>query len=129
MKNHPQRAFVFVVAALLAACGGGKNQGAAAGGPPEVGVITLAAQPVALSTELPGRTAAYRIAEVRPQVEGIIKRRPEIASEISSVLATRRVELATAREGLDSAAKSQRFNNEQNRILHSIRHFFALADK
>ena len=65
----------------------------------------------------------------RKDLEGIIKRRPEIASEISSVLATRRVELATAREGLDSAAKSQRFNNEQNRILHSIRHFFALADK
>jgi membrane fusion protein, multidrug efflux system len=75
MKNHQQRVLVFIVASMLAACGGGKNQGAAAGGPPEVGVITLAPQPVALSTELPGRTAAYRIAEVRPQVEGIIKRR------------------------------------------------------
>jgi membrane fusion protein (multidrug efflux system) len=66
---------LILVASLLAACGGGKNQGAGAGGPPEVGVITLAPQVVALHTELPGRTAAYRIAEVRPQVEGIIKRR------------------------------------------------------
>jgi membrane fusion protein (multidrug efflux system) len=60
--------------ALLAACGGKQGQGAA-GAPPEVGVITLAPQAISLSTVLPGRTAAYRIAEVRPQVEGIVKRR------------------------------------------------------
>jgi membrane fusion protein, multidrug efflux system len=62
------------VVALLAACGAGAPQG----GPPpvpEVGVITLAAQPAALVAELPGRTSAYRIAEVRPQVDGIIRRR------------------------------------------------------
>jgi membrane fusion protein (multidrug efflux system) len=64
-----------LVVSLLAACSGGQNQGAGAGAAPEVGVITLAPQAVSLSTELPGRTAAYRIAEVRPQVEGIIKRR------------------------------------------------------
>ena len=37
--------------------------------------MTLAPQAVDLSTELPGRTAAYRIAEVRPQVAGIVQRR------------------------------------------------------
>lgn len=42
---------------------------------PEVGVVTIAPQPASLTTELPGRTAAFRIAEVRPQVEGLIKRR------------------------------------------------------
>jgi len=66
---------LFVLAALSAACGKGPAQAPAAGGVPEVGVITLAPQVVELSTELPGRTAAYRIAEVRPQVEGIIIRR------------------------------------------------------
>ena len=66
----------------------------------------------------------------RRDLEGIIQRRPEIASEISGVLATRRVELAAAREGLDSNAKSQRLSSERNRILRSIRDFFALeADK
>ncbi len=60
--------------AMLAACGGKQGQGAAPA-PPEVGVITLAPQAISLSTVLPGRTAAYRIAEVRPQVEGIVKRR------------------------------------------------------
>ena len=43
--------------------------------PPEVGVHVVAAQPVTLSTELPGRTVAYGIAEVRPQVNGIVRQR------------------------------------------------------
>ena len=62
----------------------------------------------------------------RKDLEGIIQQRPEIASEISGVLATRRVELAAAREGLDSVAKSQRLSSERSRILHAIRDFFAL---
>jgi len=43
--------------------------------PPEVGVVTLHPQPVTITTDLPGRTAAYRIAEVRPQVSGVILKR------------------------------------------------------
>lgn len=43
--------------------------------PPEVGVIELQPKPFALSTELPGRTSAYRVAEVRPQVSGIVQKR------------------------------------------------------
>lgn len=43
--------------------------------PPEVGVVTLKAQSVLLSSELPGRTSALRVAEVRPQVSGIIQKR------------------------------------------------------
>ncbi|EXF46807.1 multidrug/solvent RND membrane fusion protein [Pseudomonas sp. BAY1663] len=42
---------------------------------PRVGIVTLQAEPFALTTELPGRTRAYRIAEVRPQVNGIIQKR------------------------------------------------------
>ena len=42
---------------------------------PEVSVLTLEAQPVTLTTELPGRTAPRLIAEVRPQVGGIIQKR------------------------------------------------------
>jgi membrane fusion protein (multidrug efflux system) len=40
-----------------------------------VGVITVAEQRVMLSSELPGRTAAYETSEVRPQVDGIIRAR------------------------------------------------------
>ncbi|KDC70590.1 efflux RND transporter periplasmic adaptor subunit [Bordetella bronchiseptica] len=58
----------------LAACGK-EQQAAQQGGQPQVGVVTLKTQSVALSSELPGRTAAYRIAEVRPQVSGIVQKR------------------------------------------------------
>jgi membrane fusion protein (multidrug efflux system) len=44
-------------------------------GPTPVGVMIVTEQPVALSTELPGRTAAYETSDVRPQVDGIIRAR------------------------------------------------------
>ena len=37
---------------------------------PKVGIVTLSSESFTLTSELPGRTAAYRIAEVRPQVTG-----------------------------------------------------------
>src|ERR1700716_4174935 len=58
----------------LAACSSGKTA-APPNPPPEVGVVTLHAQPVTITTDLPGRTVAYRIAEVRPQVSGVILKR------------------------------------------------------
>lgn len=73
---------LIVVAGLLAAawipaaCGQGstgKAQGQA--GPPEVAVVEVKPERVAVTTELPGRTSAYLIAEVRPQVSGIIQQR------------------------------------------------------
>ncbi|HAT30191.1 MAG TPA: efflux transporter periplasmic adaptor subunit [Janthinobacterium sp.] len=42
---------------------------------PEVGVYTVTPQALPMSTELPGRTAAYQVAEVRPQVSGVILKR------------------------------------------------------
>ena len=42
---------------------------------PAVTVVELRARPVSLTTELPGRVSAYRIAEVRPQVNGVILKR------------------------------------------------------
>ncbi len=43
--------------------------------PPEVAVVTVEPQKVLLTTELPGLTAAYLIAETRPQVNGLIQKR------------------------------------------------------
>ncbi|MBN1662233.1 MAG: efflux RND transporter periplasmic adaptor subunit [Deltaproteobacteria bacterium] len=43
--------------------------------PPEVAVVTIQAKPVVTTTELAGRTSAYLVAEVRPQVGGIIQKR------------------------------------------------------
>ena len=43
--------------------------------PPEVATVTVSTQRAVLTTELPGRTSAYRTAEIRPQVNGIILKR------------------------------------------------------
>jgi membrane fusion protein (multidrug efflux system) len=45
------------------------------GGPVEVGFVTIQPQTLALTTQLPGRTAAYLTAEIRPQVNGIVQKR------------------------------------------------------
>ncbi len=42
---------------------------------PEVSTVTVQTRKVMLSTELPGRTAPFRIAEIRPQVSGLLQKR------------------------------------------------------
>ncbi len=43
--------------------------------PPEVATVTVAPQQVVLTTELPGRTSPFLIAEIRPQINGLIQKR------------------------------------------------------
>ena len=64
-----------VLAGVLAGCGKKQEAKPPQAGPPEVGIITIQPQRVAITTELPGRTSAYLVAEVRPQVSGIIQKR------------------------------------------------------
>ena len=65
-----------VLALMLAACHGNSGVGAShSGDAHRVGVITLKAEPVTLSTQLAGRTVASEESEVRPQVDGILQRR------------------------------------------------------
>lgn len=69
----------FFLAAAAAACGTDSpaQPGASPGGgkPLEVGVVTVTPRPVTLTRELPGRTSAYRVAEVRARVNGIVQKR------------------------------------------------------
>ncbi|MBW2596778.1 MAG: efflux RND transporter periplasmic adaptor subunit [Deltaproteobacteria bacterium] len=59
---------------LLAGCG--REQQSPPPPPvPEVATVTVQTQRVVLTTELPGRTSAFRIAEIRPQVNGLIQKR------------------------------------------------------
>ncbi len=58
---------------LLTGCGHKAPPPAAP--PPKVSVVTVQAQAVPITTELPGRVAGYRTADVRPQVNGIILKR------------------------------------------------------
>jgi membrane fusion protein, multidrug efflux system len=67
---------VLVMGLVIGGCGKkGDAVGKKPSAPPEVGIIVVAFQPVQMTTELSGRTSAYMIAEVRPQVGGIIQKR------------------------------------------------------
>lgn len=70
----PGLAFAACALVLLGACRDKPATPAAA--PPEVVVRTVQPQVVPMHAELPGRTAAFMVAEVRPQVGGIIRSRP-----------------------------------------------------
>lgn len=61
------------IALSLAACSAGEEKGGRSA--PEVGYITVAVQPVPLTTSLGGRAVAYETSEVRPQVDGLVRRR------------------------------------------------------
>jgi membrane fusion protein (multidrug efflux system) len=68
--------FPLLLAALagLAACGA-EEPAAQGSGPVPVSVVTLKPETVTLRRELPGRSTAYLVAEVRPQVDGIVLKR------------------------------------------------------
>jgi len=69
-------ALILVTGLSIAGCGNRQQQGQMGPqGPPEVGIMTVTPQRIALTTELSGRTAPHLIAEVRPQVGGIIRKR------------------------------------------------------
>jgi membrane fusion protein, multidrug efflux system len=73
--------YLLLLTASLAGCGGADKQASGSGGPgagmppPEVDVITAVAGSVTVTKELPGRLQAYRTAEVRARVEGVIEKR------------------------------------------------------
>ena len=71
---------------------------------PEVGVVTLKARPVSLSAELSGRTTPFLIAEVRPQVTGIIQKRLFVeGADVKSGAALYQIDPATYQAAFDSA--------------------------
>jgi len=62
----------------------------------------------------------------KPTFERVMRERPEIAAEMSKILAERRMELIAARDGLDEEERKRRMKTEEERILSRIREFFAL---
>lgn len=72
-SRNPALALTAAFAILLGACGTGQE----AGPPPTpaVTVVELGSQDVTLTRELPGRTNAWLVAEVRPQVSGLVAER------------------------------------------------------
>ncbi|WP_369868911.1 efflux RND transporter periplasmic adaptor subunit [Achromobacter sp. MYb9] len=66
---------LIVILLLLSGCGDPPGGPPPAEGMPEMAVTTVRTQPIVLTKELPGRTVPYLIAEVRPQVGGIVQSR------------------------------------------------------
>lgn len=97
-----------LLAAALAAC----NSEKAAAPPPQpqfqVSVVTLHPQPVAITAELPGRVSASLIAEIRPQVNGIIKSRLfREGSEVKAGDVLYEIDPAPYQAAFDSAVAAQ----------------------
>ena len=65
---------VFILAGLLVS-GCGSKVASPPAGPAEVATVTLHPERIVLTTELPGRTSAYLVAEIRPQVSGLLQKR------------------------------------------------------
>ena len=114
MKTRSQALFrsaaaVALSALFLAACSGGKEQGGApgAGGPPPapaVTVMTLKTESVPMVAELPGRTTSFLIAELRPQVTGIVTERAfNEGSEVKAGQVLYRIDPAPYQAAYDSA--------------------------
>jgi membrane fusion protein, multidrug efflux system len=94
---------LIVCAALVAGCDGSESpqQGAQV---PQVSVYVVKSAPLAVTTELPGRTDAFRVAEVRPQVSGIVLRRNFTeGSDIKAGDSLYQIDPATYQAAYDSA--------------------------
>ncbi|MFN4360347.1 MAG: efflux RND transporter periplasmic adaptor subunit [Hylemonella sp.] len=111
LRFHPYwlpAAAALAVALVLAACTPSQaDSGAGAPPAPVVGVITVQAKDLALSTELAGRTAPYLIAEVRPQVTGLVQARSfGEGAEVKAGQTLYQIEAARYESALDSAKAS-----------------------
>jgi membrane fusion protein (multidrug efflux system) len=60
---------------LMASCQPGQQQAPPPAPTPQVTAVTVQPQQILLTTELPGRTSAYRMAEIRPRVNGLVLKR------------------------------------------------------
>jgi membrane fusion protein (multidrug efflux system) len=99
------RLSVLLCMGLLAACS--VKQAPPSPSAPEVGVVTLKQQSVAINTDLPGRTVAFRIADVRPQVSGVVLKRLFIeGADVKAGQQLYQIDPAPFQASLESAAAS-----------------------
>lgn len=101
----PTALLAIVAAVLLIACGDAPQPpSSGAGGTPQVSVMTVQPQRLAMTTELPGRVAPALIAEVRPQVTGLVQqRRFKEGSDVKAGDLLYQIDPATYRASVDNA--------------------------
>ena len=125
---------MFLLTAALAGCGGegDKKSAAGAGGPgpaamppPEVDVITVASGTATLTQDLPGRLQAWRTAQVRARVEGVVEKRLFIeGSDVKEGATLFQIDARTYQATLDAAradVDAARLVVERYRPLLAIR--------
>ncbi|WP_370261201.1 efflux RND transporter periplasmic adaptor subunit [Limnobacter sp.] len=142
MHIHPLRTLGLstLVAGSLALSGCGEPESAKAAAPaqlPKVVVHQVVEKPVALYSELPGRTAPYLIAEVRPQVNGIVEKR--LFTEGSNVKAgaslyqidasTYQAEVASAKASLERAQANLRSAEIRNTRFQDLAKLNAVSQQ
>jgi hypothetical protein len=94
---------VLVAGLIMSGCG--SQQAAPKPAIPEVAIVTVNPERVVLTTELPGRTSAYFVAEIRPQVNGIIlKRLFEEGSDVKAGDVLYQIDPAPFQAAYDNAA-------------------------
>jgi len=92
------------VSLALSGCGRSAEAGPHQAGPAVVGVSTVGLQSVAIDSELSGRTSPFAVADVRPQVSGIVmKRLFTEGGEVKAGQSLYQIDPATYRASLDSA--------------------------
>jgi membrane fusion protein (multidrug efflux system) len=100
-------AAAIAAAALLAGCGRPNAEAPVEQPAPEVGIHVIQPQRVAFTTELPGRTSAFLVSEVRPQVGGIIQKREFVeGADVEAGQVLYQIDPATYQAALDSAHAS-----------------------
>ena len=73
--------------------------------PPTVKFVTLKSEAVTLTTDLPGRTVAFRVAEIRPQVSGVVQKRTFMeGSDVKAGQQLYQIDPALYRAAYESAA-------------------------
>ncbi len=110
MTTRSNLVLLTLLAISLAGCGGGDKNANGPGGmgggmpPPEVEVITAGLGSATLTQELPGRLQAYRTAQVRARVEGVIEKRLfQEGSEVEAGTSLFQIDARTYRAAAASA--------------------------
>ena len=75
MLKPTRNGLAAVIALFLVGCGAKSQQGPDPNAAVEVTAVAVRAQPVDLTVELSGRTSAFLVSDVRPQVGGVVKAR------------------------------------------------------
>ncbi len=96
------RYVALAAAILLSGCRG--DVAATAPAPPRVSVVTVRQSSVPVTTDLPGRTSAYLVAQVRARVDGIVLKRAFVeGSDVTASQLLYQIDPAPYRAVLDSA--------------------------